>query len=533
MTTSQFPPTSISNTSTDQVCRPHAQVAAEKEALERQKSLVKIVSNIRRSLDIETIGQVATDEIRQLIEADRVAIYQFNDDWSGEFAIESVAPGWKPLAGPDSGQAQPIEDTHLMETRGGRYALGETFAVSDIYQAGHADCHIALLEKFQAKAYAIAPIFQDDKLWGLVAAFQNSNPRQWLEDEVQLLAQIGEQLGVALQQAEYVSQISAQSEELKQLIRDLERSQVQLVQKEKMASLGRLVAGVAHEINNPVNFIHGNLKHIGHYLQDLFSLISLYQEQYPQYNPIIQEQIEEIDLSFIVEDLPKTVQSMKHGSERIREIVLSLRNFSRLDESGLKTIDIHEGIDNTLLILGHRLKTPATYPKIEIIKQYGELPPIECYPAQLNQVFMNLLSNAIDALEEAFPCTDHADSNREAPNREESADTAQQQVPKIWIATALGTSGQIEIRIKDNGSGIPLELQKQVFDHFFTTKAVGKGTGLGLAITQDIVLEKHQGNLQLKSTLGEGTEFILELPIKQQQSPQQQSTADAGREPLG
>ncbi len=506
MPPSQIHPSATSDPSDGQVCRPYNQVMAEIQALERQKALVRIVSNIRRSLNLETICQVATDEIRQLLEIDRVAIYRFNEDWSGEFTIESVAPGWKPLAGPSSGQAQPIEDTHLMETQGGRYASGETFAVPDIYAAGHADCHIAMLEKFQAKAYAIAPIFQDDKLWGLVAAFQNSSSRQWIEDEVQLLAQIGEQLGVALQQADHVDQIKIQSNELKQLIQDLKQSQVQLVQKEKMASLGQLVAGVAHEINNPINFIHGNLKHIAHYLQDVFSLVELYQEQYPQPNPIIQEQTEEIDLDFIVKDMPKTLQSIKHGSERIREIVLSLRNFSRLDESGLKTIDIHEGINNTLLILGHRLKAPETYPKIEVIKQYGDLPLIECYPAQLNQVFMNLLVNAIDALEESFPI----DAIRDA---EKKADEADHSAPKIWITTALSASDKIEVRIRDNGSGIPLKLQKQVFDHFFTTKDVGKGTGLGLAISQDIICTKHQGTLQLESAPEKGTEFVLGLPL--------------------
>lgn len=466
----------------------------QKKFLHRQKALVKIISNIRQSLKLETICQTATDELNQLLETDRVAIYRFNSDWSGDFTVESVANGWKPLVG----VSKPIQDTHLMENQGGRYAANETFAVADIYQVGHADCHIELLEKFQAKAYAIAPIFQDQKLWGLLGAFQNSGPRQWLEDEVQLMAQVGEQIGIALQQANYVSQIQAQSTELENLLQQLKQSQVQLVQNEKMVSLGQLVAGVAHEINNPVNFIHGNLKHVNNYVQDLSALLRLYQTTYPQENDEIQEQAEDIDLDFMLEDLPKTLKSMKNGSERIRQIVLSLRNFSRLDEADAKASDIHEGIDNTLLILGHRFKTNSNCPVVEVVKQYGDIPLVECYPAQLNQVFMNLLVNAIDALEETF----ETKPGMETPTHS----------PKIWISTTRCTSDQVEIRIRDNGKGIPQEIQAQIFNHFFTTKVIGKGTGLGLAIARDIICTKHQGMLDLKSTPGQGTEFILTLP---------------------
>ncbi|MGG6267977.1 GAF domain-containing protein [Leptolyngbya sp. AN03gr2] len=471
-----------------------AQVEAQKQALIRQKALVKITNRIRQTLDFAEICQTATYEVRQLLGADRVAIYRFNSDWSGNIIFESIADRWKPLVD----VFPTIADTHLMETQGGRYAANETYVVPDIYAAGHADCHVALLEELQAKAYMIAPIFRGDRLWGLLAAYQNAAPRQWQPDEVELLAQIGEQLGIALQQAEFVQQIQRQSIELKQTLEELKQSQIQLVQQEKMASLGQLVAGVAHEINNPVSFIYGNLIHVKDYVKTLLSLIRSYQRFYPvsaEGIKSLQEQAEELDIDFILEDLPKTLTSMEVGADRIQQIVLSLRNFSRLDEAAFKRVDIHEGMDNTLLILGHRLKACGDRREIEVIKDYGELPLVDCYPAQLNQVFMNLLANAIDAIDEAVEAGNLA-------------------APKIQIQTQVTGSNQIEIRIQDNGMGMTERDQSKVFDHFFTTKPIGKGTGLGLSISRQIVVEKHGGTLSFESSFGEGAEFIICLPIE-------------------
>ncbi|MGL5062452.1 MAG: GAF domain-containing sensor histidine kinase, partial [Microcoleus sp.] len=526
-----------------------AKVAAQEEAAKRQKVLAATIDKIRQSLDIEKIFRTATAEVRQLLQADRVAIYKFNDDWSGTFVAESIADGWDELV-----EVQPVvADTHLQETRGGRYRLNECFAVSDIYQAGHQDCHIALLEQFQAKAYAISPIFQGDRLWGLLAAYQNSGPRDWQvyevdllaqissqlgvglqqaeylkqvqtqaaqlakaserqkalattvdkirqsldietifqtatqevrqllevervaiyrfyadwsgefvadsivsgwtpviknepevacgllqatragkyprnetfvpilqgeklwgllvayqnsqprywqDDEINLLAQVGVQLGVALQQAELLKQTRQQAEELTQALKNVQQSQARLIQGEKMAGLGQLVAGVAHEINNPVNFILGNLNCVSEYTQGLLNLVHLYRKYYPDPVAEIQQQECDIDLDFVSEDLPKMLASLNMGADRIRGIVLSLRTFSRIDEAHKKLVDIHDGIESTLLILQHRLKSSGHYPSIEVIKEYGILPKVECYPAQLNQVFMNLLSNAIDALQE-------------------------------------------------------------------------------------------------------------------------------------
>ncbi|BAZ50234.1 integral membrane sensor signal transduction histidine kinase [Nostoc sp. NIES-4103] len=292
------------------------------------------------------------------------------------------------------------------------------------------------------------------------------------------------------------------STELEQALTDLHNTQLQLVQTEKMSSLGQLVAGVAHEINNPVNFIYANISHIDSYTQDLLKLIQAYQAHYPNPPQTLQATLDEVELDFLNEDLIKLLQSMKIGTERIRQIVLSLRNFSRLDESEFKAVDLHEGIDNTLLILQHRLKPRPESPAIEVVKDYRQLPLVECYPGQLNQAFMNLLANAIDALEETV--------------RHQKTKAEQQTQPStIWISTQVIAENQVQIAIADNGSGIPETVRSRIFDPFFTTKPIGKGTGLGLSISYKIVTEKHHGKMWCDSTLGEGSKFVIEIPVHQ------------------
>lgn len=293
---------------------------------------------------------------------------------------------------------------------------------------------------------------------------------------------------------ELETRVIQRTKELENALHELKQAQAHLVQTEKMSALGQMVAGVAHEINNPVSFIYGNLTHIDNYTQDLFKLIQVYQDALPNPPDIVQEVIDEIELDFIESDLNKTFRSMQTGAKRIKEIVLSLRNFSRLDEADFKEADIHEGIDNTLMILQYRLKAQPDRPEIQVIKQYGDLPLIKCYAGQLNQVFTNLLFNAIDALEEVIS------QNRNL-------------IPTITISTYTTRENILSISIIDNGKGIDESIQSKLFDPFFTTKAVGKGTGLGLSISYQIVVEKHRGRLWCDSIPGKGTKFVIEIPI--------------------
>ncbi|HEY9617529.1 MAG TPA: ATP-binding protein [Microcoleaceae cyanobacterium] len=308
-----------------------------------------------------------------------------------------------------------------------------------------------------------------------------------------------------------------QTQQLVQTLNELKQTQAQLIHTEKMSSLGQLVAGVAHEINNPVSFIYGNLDHVGTYTQDLLHLVKLYQQQDANESPVVQQYQDEIDLEFLMEDLPKTLSSMKLGTDRIRQIVLSLRNFSRFDQADIKAVDIHEGIDSTLLILQHRLKAQSSQPEITVRKIYQQLPCVECYPGQLNQVLMNILSNAIDALETRLE-TD-SDLTTSCPRSEvanSSPSTALSWQPEIWIHTELVEQQQIRVRIADNGIGIPEQARSRLFDPFFTTKPVGKGTGLGLSISYQIIVEKHGGTLECHSEVGQGTEFIITIPMQAQ-----------------
>lgn len=292
-----------------------------------------------------------------------------------------------------------------------------------------------------------------------------------------------------------------------QAFQALQQAQAQLIQTEKMSSLGQLVAGIAHEINNPINFIYGNLPHVASYTKDLMGLIQLYEQHYTNPGLEIRAYRDEIDLEFLIEDLEKMLSSMRIGADRIREIVLSLRNFSRLDEAEMKPVNIHDGIDSTLLILQNRLKGSAAYPKIDIVKAYGDLPSVDCYPGQLNQVFMNILSNAIDALSQF------------CDKRKQTAD-AKPFTPTITIHTQLiDDNTWVRISFKDNGPGIPAEHVSKLFDPFFTTKPVGEGTGLGLSISYQIIVEKHRGRLTCVSAPGEGAEFVIEIPVSRPDVP--------------
>lgn len=321
-----------------------------------------------------------------------------------------------------------------------------------------------------------------------------------LEVHEQLTAEIAQRKQIEATLRDSEARERDKSQQLELTIENLKQTQAQLIQSEKISSLGQLVAGVAHEINNPVGFIHGNLIHVQYYADSLLNLVDLYQKYYP--NPIaeIETEAEKIDLDFLQDDLPKILSSMRIGTDRIRQIVLSLRNFSRMDESEFKEVNIHEGIDSTLLILQHRLKAGPEHPEIEVIRDYGDLPLVECYPGQLNQVFMNILANAIDALEEL--------------NTKRVACSIEKHPCCITIRTSVVDSLLVKIAIEDNGNGIPESIQTQIFNPFFTTKPVGKGTGMGMAISYQIITEKHGGTLSFFSTPEKGTKFEICIPVQ-------------------
>ncbi|MBW4426601.1 MAG: AAA family ATPase [Nostoc desertorum CM1-VF14] len=377
----------------------------------------------------------------------------------------------------------------------------------------------------EPKSLLSIPIINQGKLIGILYLENNLTTGAFTHDRVEVIKLLTTQAAISLENAilyknlaqakerlekyshtleekveKRTQEINEKNQHLQQTLQELQRTQTQLIQSEKMSSLGEMVAGIAHEINNPINFIHGNITYASEYVQYLLDLIAVYQQEYPHPLPLVEKKAEEIDIDFLAKDLPKILDSMNVGSSRIRDIVLGLRNFSRLDESEMKPVDIHEGIDNTLMILQHRLKEKSDYPEIKVIKQYGKLGEVTCYAGQLNQVFMNILSNAIDALEQPL-INDKTQIIKDKG--------------KIRIFTELTDSNTVIIRIADNGYGMTEAVQQKIFDPFFTTKPVGSGTGLGLSISYQIVVDKHKGSLTCNSTLGDGTEFVIEIPMQQ------------------
>ncbi|WP_066382130.1 GAF domain-containing sensor histidine kinase [Anabaena sp. CA = ATCC 33047] len=461
------------------------------------KVLKQVTEQMRSSLDLATTLQTIVREVRSLLNSDRVVIYQLLSESEGEVVVEELNGNWVSVLGLKLPLGCfPDEYTSL-------YFRGRVRAIDNVATDSISACHQEFLQSLQVQANLIVPIKMSQQLWGLLIAHQCDAPRHWQDAEIDLLQQLADQAAIAIYQAQlYEHSCRAQAEatakatQLEQALLQLQDTQTKLIQNEKMSSLGQLVAGIAHEINNPVNFIYGNLSHASEYTQELLQILTLYQKYHPQPHREISQALEELDLDFVIEDLPKIISSMQVGADRIRSLVLSLRNFSRLDEAENKYVDIHEGINNTLLILQHRLKANAHFAGIEIMKNYGELPLIECYAGQMNQVFMNVLANAIDALEE------HSTQNQSIKSQ-------------INITTQFDPNqSRILIRIADNGPGMSPEVKKRIFDPFFTTKSVGKGTGLGLAISYQIVVEKHGGVLECVSEIGQGTEFWIEIPVK-------------------
>lgn len=494
--------------------RRQAEEALQQQLL-RERLVSSILDRIRQSLNLEEILQTAVAQIREFLQTDRTVIYRFKHDWTGVVVVESVRAEFMAI------KYMNIADDCFLHTYVPLYQKGRISFINNIDDGNLDKCHQQMLAQLQVKANLVIPILQGENLWGLLIAHHCSNYRNWQELEIECLKQISVQVAIAIQQSTLFEQAQIEIADRKQALaalRDsesrerskaiqleiamqkLKNAQAHLVQNEKMVSLGQLVAGVAHEINNPVSFIYGNLSPANQYASDLLDLVKLYQNYYPEPPTEILDKIDEIDLEYIAHDLPKLFNSIKVGAERIREIVKSLRIFSRLDESDRKSVDIHEGIESTLLILQNRIKPHGDKLGIQIIKEYQKLPEIECYAGQLNQVFMNIISNAIDSLEER---------NKTLP-----LEQIHHEPSTITIRTYLATEGYITISIADNGLGIKPSLISKLFDPFFTTKPVGKGTGLGLSISHSVVVDKHGGKLNCISAPGEGAEFIIEIPIK-------------------
>lgn len=502
------------------------------KSLDFAKVLTRVRDQIRSTLDLKTILQTIVREVRFLLDTDRTVIYQFSREYQGEVVVEDVRGEWQSILGLKSPEACFGEGSLCF------YKEGKVRAIHDIYAADLTPCHSEFLESLQVKANLIIPIGQNSQFWGLLIVHECSGPRVWQTAEQELLQHLSDQAAIAIHQAElYQDSLNAaaadqaKAEQLAKALTQLQNTQAQLIQTEKMSSLGQLVAGVAHEINNPVNFIYGNLSHANEYTKDLLCLVELYRQHTPDPHPEIIECEEAIEVDFLTEDLPKILDSMKVGVERIRQLVVSLRNFSRLDRAEKDHVDIHEGIESTILILQHRIKATSGRATIEIIKDYGNLPQVDCYVSSLNQVFMNLLGNAVDAIEMRkieqgtnFPgltlsaATINLSSQQLPVDSENLKRTNECFIPDvpnpcIRIRTQLIDEKTVGICIADNGHGIPKELISHIFNPFFTTKPVGRGTGLGLSISYQIVVDKHKGVLKCISIPGQGTEFWIEIPI--------------------
>ena len=472
------------------------------DQVKREKLLNSLSNQIRSSLETpeRDIIELALHEIRHFLKIDRVffLLHSLTEEekyW--DIVAESRAEGIDSIIGryPFSSVGSIAEQILEMKI----ICESDTSQMSD-------PAFRQILEQLKVKSVLNIPIRVSAEIIGVIGCNQVSEVRHWQDLEVRLLVAASNQLAIAINQSQLFAKATeaaaiarAKAEELEQTLSELRRTQTQLIQTEKMSSLGQLVAGVAHEINNPVNFIYGNINHADNYLKDIFDLLELYRFHYPQPVPEILEEMEAIDLPFLLEDMPRLFNSMQNGADRIREIVISLRTFSRMDESEKKRVDIHEGIESTLTILQNRLKAKSERPALEIIREYGDLPKIECYAGQLNQVFMNIISNAIDALDER--------------DRDRTIEEIQKQPSIIRIRTRIIGNRTLQISIIDNGAGIPEDIQARLFDPFFTTKEIGKGTGLGLSISYQIVTEKHGGTLECISPLGQGTEFLIKIPL--------------------
>jgi two-component system, NtrC family, sensor kinase len=480
------------------------------ELLSRREALLFGLANqIRNSLDLNTILDTAVQEIRHLLNIDGCHfLWCWLEGKQASLMVthEACNPGTKSFLGECPTQYLPGLVKQIRKL--------EALRINDVSTA-NLDSEMQTFLGNDLNSGLLLPLKTKTGQLGAIVC-SHYHVRVWSDQEVELLQAVVDQLAIAIEHAELFAKTRAtalaaqtQARQLEFALQDLQQTESHLLQSEKMASLGQMVAGIAHEINNPVSFITGNLSHANTYIQELLKLVYHYQQYYPNPHPVLQEYIEEIDVEFLLEDLPKILASMQIGSDRIHEIVLSLKNFSRVDEAQMNPVNLHEGLDSTILILHNRLKPSGNNPGIMIVKEYGDLPLVECHYGQINQVFMNIISNAIDALENHPEPTKNITISTSVCQQNleqdcfENTSTCQNSAP----------ANSVIIRIRDNGIGMTPTVIEHLFDPFFTTKPVGKGTGLGLSISHQIIVEKHGGILKCLSEPEKGTEFWIQIPI--------------------
>lgn len=467
------------------------QAEAQVSALLHRTQLLNLISTeIRDSLDLDVILQNSVDAIFTGLAADSCTFTWCKMGPTGthwEIVKEQKSedlPSWRHSY---RDNAFPLLFEHVLHNRLYRIDAVEALADNALKE---------FLQGIGIQAFLCLPIHTVGGKVGSLQIGRISSERPWRKDEIELLQDIGNQVAIAIYQAQLYEESQAKTTEIERSYQELKETQLQLIQSEKMSSLGQLVAGIAHEINNPMSFIYGNLDVASRYAADLSQLITAYRSAYPHPPPEISDLAAQLDIDYALNDFPQLLASMETGATRIRDIVKSLRMFSRLDRAEYKAVDIHENIENTLVILQNRLNGRAGKPEIQVVKRYGDIPEIECYGSLLNQVFMNLLANGIDAIEE-----------RQGQEPEDYSGC-------ITITTAISAEAphsKIFVGFQDNGVGMTADTVAKIFDPFFTTKPVGVGTGMGLPISYQIVTSRHRGQLQCKSTLGQGTRFTVEL----------------------
>lgn len=493
--------------------------ARSESVCHRESLLFDLTVQIRNSLELDTILETAVQLIRSVLQIDRCQFLWYQSHQT-EPSWEVVKEARNPLLSSDILYA--IADMEPFTTQ---LLNRQIIQVDDVESLSEPTLRQFLFAQGYTSLLSIPIETQSGKI-GVINCAHCTGRRPWNNSEVELLQAVIAQVAIAINQAECYTQAQQAAQTAQEKVKELEltfhqlqATQAQLLQTERMSSLGHLVAGVAHEINNPVNFIHNNLSYASAYFYDILTLLRLYQEHYPNSPDPIAEQAELVNIDFIAKDLPKLLVSMQRGSDRIREIVLSLRNFSRVNEDEMKKVDLHEGIENTLLILQHRLQSKGQHPEIQVLKEYGDLPAVECYPGQLNQVFMNILSNAIEALtlsEVGSPEHPSLAITIRTSLLDGSNSTQNSLYPSTkQYRTQTHHSQSVVIQIADNGPGMTDVVKARLFDPFFTTKPVGHGTGLGLSISYQIIVEHHRGVLTCTSVPGQGTEFWIEIPIQQ------------------